>query len=297
MKKFIALFLVFVLAMATTAFAAPASTNANTGPGVAQVVLEDVTVRIGGNGNSARLIAYVDGVQVFVSANRPANNAVTTLSFDGFVVAVTVRGNSIIGVNVLERPAAPPVRTSETSEFRQFVRTEPVPSIPLGTSEVAGSRSLVGLSVTATVEEVNFSHRIENATGSGVVAGFVAIGTLEYEYVYNYLAQYIRIYEWVDVTEWSDGAREEVVREGSEHQYGGVHDGDAYYTGPYPGSRAINVSGGEVFLTRGSSNNGQGQGFPRRDVATYGGFTVQLYLANQSPRVNVESVNFYIDAL
>lgn len=108
MKKFASLLLAVVLTFGIVgvAFAAPASTNANTGPGVAQVqVSNDVSVRIGGNGNSARLIAYVGGEQAFVSADRPANNAVTTLSFyfDGvdYVVAVTVRGNSIVDTSVV----------------------------------------------------------------------------------------------------------------------------------------------------------------------------------------------------
>jgi len=111
MRKFIALALTLVmtLSLASAVFAAPPSTNANTGPGVSQVEYSDVTVRIGGNGNSARLMMYIDGELVYTHANRPENNRTTVLRWDGYVVAVEVRGNSIVGVNVLERPVPPAV--------------------------------------------------------------------------------------------------------------------------------------------------------------------------------------------
>ena len=109
MKKFrkilaVALALVMTLAMAAVVSAAPApaTTGANYGAGVSTVNGGDFSVRIGGNGNSARLMVYDGAELIYTSADRPVNNALNTLTvvregFETLVVEVTIRGNSIIG--------------------------------------------------------------------------------------------------------------------------------------------------------------------------------------------------------
>lgn len=276
MKKFVALFLTVVMtvSMASVAFAAPRSTNANYGPGVSQVDRGEVSVRIGGNGNSARLIAYVDGVQAYLSANRPANNAVTTLRFDGFVVAVTVRGNSIINVNVVERPTivvAPYIVS--TTRVREFVEYNQIDSFFTGTSEVAGSRAFVnGSAVLYGWERRN---NFPGVNGQGVRTGATVTGTLNFQFVRNYVEQFERIYQWVNVTVWSDGRVYREIEPNSTHVNGEV-SGDAYYNGPFNGSRDVSVSGGQIILHMGF----QGGLHDRTADVTVGAFTINFELLN-----------------
>ena len=55
------------------------------------------SVRIGGNGNSARLMVKISGVEYATTA-RPINNTVNTVTAGGFEIDVFVRGNKIDGV-------------------------------------------------------------------------------------------------------------------------------------------------------------------------------------------------------
>lgn len=296
MKKFVTIILALVLAFALSvaAFANPGQ-NPNRNPGSPEVQVATITITATGGGNNLILRAInADGVVQIIPRQ---GNGTFTQTFEAFGYSGTIRvqGNSLREVTITGWPAPPaPARyIVDEYAFYQFVDLNQVASKFTGTSEVAGSRTLVGLNVSSTFVEVNFSHIPDSAaTGSGVLAGFTASGTLNYQFVRNYLEQFERIYEWVDVTVWSDGARDEVVREDSEHVRGDLEDGDEYTSDPFDASRAISATGDNtVRLTRGG-----GQGYLRGDAIS-GAFTVGLYIANQSPRVDVTSVAYDIDAL
>jgi hypothetical protein len=236
-------------------------------------------VEIRGNGNNARI--WINNQNTGV---RPANNTYTTVEFAGYTIEVFVRGNAILRWTLIAAECTEeeceeyeecdkPYIVDEYSFYR-FVRLYQVDSIFEGTSEVAGSREFVNGAVALYnwVRNNNFP----GVNGQGVSVGATVTGTLNYEYVRNYLEQFERVYEWVDVTVWSDGERDEVVRADSEHVRGELVDGDEYYTGPYASSRPIKVSGGNIILHMGF----QGGLHDRTADVVVGAFTVNFELLN-----------------
>lgn len=301
MKKFIRILATaaVTVAMATTAFAwGPASGPANNNPGAARTEIENLAVRIGGNGNSARITVYDNGTAIYVTG-RPANNVYNRVAlpgdFEGYVLGVFVRGNSILRVKVIERPEVEvpyvPTIVSEVTT-RDLVDLYPIASIYLRTTEVAGSRNLTGLSVGPVIGEANFSHIDESvATGSGVNVGFNASGILNFQNVSTYLEQFYGIYQYVTVTTWSNGETETVYGVPFTDS-GSIHTGYEYDAEPVDASRAIDVTVGSVSLARGG-----GQGYPRSSYVSGGGFTVYLYLVNQSPVVTATLSSYNVNAL
>jgi len=279
-KKFVAicLTLILVLSLPVVALADPGQ-NPNQNPGAPEMTVGDYTVRVTGGGSNLRIDILREGEIVYPSVQRYGQGTFTQsfTTTSGKVLLIQVQGNSLVNVSVKPPsepcPPAPPYIVEQYS-FRQFVRLNQVDSIFISITEVEGSREFVN--GNAVMYNWIRTNQIPGVSGMGVITGARITGTLLYEYVRNYLEQFERVYQWVDVTIWSDGTREEVVRSNSEHVYGDLQDGETYYTGPYSGSRAIVVSGGNVVLHMGF----QGGIHDRNADVTIEGFTVNFRLLN-----------------
>ena len=95
----LAIAMVFALTTVLVA-AAPPSTNANYGAGVSTKTGDTFVVRIGGNGNAARIQVYENGAIVYTGRATPANNKTYTVTivntYAVYDVTVFIRGNSIL---------------------------------------------------------------------------------------------------------------------------------------------------------------------------------------------------------
>lgn len=278
MKKFVAVALVLVMTLGLTSlvFANPGQ-NPNRNPGAPEVQVATITITATGGGNNLVLRAInADGAVQIIP--RAGNGTFTqTFAAFGYTGTIRVQGNSLREVTITGFPAPPappePYVVREYSFYR-FVRLNQVDSYFTGTSEVEGSREFVnGAAVKYNWVRTN---EIPGVNGMGVISGARVTGTLNYQFVRNYVEQFERVYEWVDVTVWSNGDRDEVVREDSEHVRGGLVDGKVYSSDPFNGSRAIDVTSEQVVLHMG---HGQSDAYGRF-VAIAGGFSLALELHN-----------------
>lgn len=297
MKKVLAvlLTLVLVLALPAAALANPGQ-NPNRNPGSPEVTSGNYTVRVTGGGNNLRIDILRDGVVVYPAVPRAGNGTFsqTFVTTSGHSIFIQVQGNSLRNVTV-----TPPAAICPADDYPYVVGTEYVwrfyklgerlDSLFLGALEVVGSRNLTDLIVSSTFVEVNFSHIPDSeATGMGVIAGFVATGTLNFSYIRNYLEQFERIYIQHNYNIMSDGSRI-FTGYGETRIDAAAEDGDKYFT-TNSGTADVYETGGGVRLVR-----GHGQGY-LRNYAISGPFTVGLYLANQSPRVDVVFIGYDLEA-
>lgn len=296
MKKLVAFLLATVMtfAMSAAVFAwGPASGPANNNPGANRVDVSDLAVRIGGNGNSARLTVYANGDAIYVSG-RPANNVYNVIAlpgkFEGYVLGVFVRGNSILRVTVLEVPECNEPYVVNTEVERRFVRYDQIESYFAGTSEVADSRTLTDSKAVAV--NVVRCNEIPGVNGMAVKAGARVTGTLNYRFVRNYIEQWERVVQYVTITTWSDGT---VVEDAAPEFVDGVVRKAPYTTGPFNGSRAVDITYDQIVLHMG---HGQSDAHGRFMIIE-DEFTVALELHNtgSTPRITVTIVSSNLEAL
>lgn len=299
MKKSLSLFLalVMVLALGVTAFANP-YVRPNINPGASEVTIDGVRVNVVGGGANLRF--YVGGVEQEDRAGQ--GTFVHPVTINGVAYLVHVQGNSIVGVTLaITEPITPDPYVVSSGSFRQFVRYEQIDSYFYDTSEVEGSREFVNGSaamynwVRGNQNNAAFAAYRGQFTGQAVLTGARVTGTLNYEYVRNYVEQFERVYVWVDYVIWSDErGRIETVQPDSEHVYGDVVDGDAYYTGPYASSRAIDVTTpGRVLLHMG---HGQSSRWGRTAVGGLG-LSFELHNTGNPPRMTITITDIDVDAL
>lgn len=280
MKKLIAfvLTLVMVLGVTAVAFANPGQ-NPNNRPGGAEMEFGDYTVRVTGGGNNLVIDILRDGAVVYPRVPRAGNGTFSQVftTTSGHEIFINVRGNSLIGFSV----TAPVPYVVKEYSFRQFVEYNQVDSLRGDWVEVVGSRAVVNVySHDAHQYHMGQSSdpRTNNVTGNGArITEFNATTTLNFLYQFNYTEQFERIYEWVDVTVWSNGVREEVVREGSLHPYGDLVLGLPYLGEELNGSTEFSTSySGSILLHMGN------QGLPSTRYFSYanGAITVDIVLQN-----------------
>lgn len=283
--------IVLVFALAVPVFANPGQ-NPNRNPGSPEVTVGEYTVRVTGGGNNLVIDILRDGAVVYGRVSRAGNGTFsqTFTTTSGNEIFIQVQGNSLRNFTV----TAPEVVIEREYSFYRFVELNQVASYFTGTSEVENSREFNG-----EAAKYNWirSNNIPGVNGMGVITGARVTGTLTYEYVRNYVEQFERVYEWVDVTVWSNGNTVEVVREDSEHVRGGLVDGESYYTGPYDGSRAIEVTTDDVVVLH--MGNGQSSEYSRDFISTVNGFTVELNLRNTAnpPTIDVTITGYDVNTL
>lgn len=270
MKKAIALLLTLalVIALPVAALGNPGQ-NPNRNPGSPQTQVATITITVTGGGNNLVIRAInANGETVIIP--RAGNGTWTqTGEAFGYTFIIRVQGNSLREVTITGFPE--PERT-----YNRLVRTEfeyrAVASVFLGTSEVEGSREFVG--GAATVYNWYRNNNFPGVNGQAVRTGATVTGTLNYQFNRNYLERFERFAKEVVTYVWCDG---EVKGEyAGDWVSVGLVDGDEYYTGPFAGSRAISVSGGQIILHMGF----QGGLHDRTADVTIGAFTVNFELLN-----------------
>lgn len=238
------------------------------------------TVEIRGNGNSARI--YLDGVQV--PNSRPANNTLNVFTAAcGAVVEVFVRGNAILTATVTRAAVEPtPEPVPYVTGTRYFYR--PTASVPQASKYLAtfeyenGTRYLADRSVNIVTGVENFTHTAFEATGTGIIAGFRATGTLEFQNVSQYRERFMPMHERVNIDIWSDGT-ETVASVEAPVQNGDVYYGKTYTTKPVDATRPIDVLSYAVGLVRGHGQVPAGSSgiYVRSYTFNFGGFTAEVY--------------------
>jgi hypothetical protein len=333
---------VMVLTTAVVVMANPANgrqtaagQNPNQNPGGPTMTTEcegyTVTVTGGGNNLMLRVIRLADGHVYVVPRAGNGTFSQTFVATSGTEIFIRVQGNSLLNYNVTA-PYIPCINGCDPADcptnepnctcncncyvptiiasgyFRRFVRNDQLADVFINTSEVAGSRVISGgVSFTTFGERVNFTDLSHvNGTGMGVRgAGFTASGTVDYQFVRNYVERFIAVYEYVDYVVWSspvkgsdENGRIETVRENSQFNPYDAFNGAPVVTGPFAGSFTFDVTGtAQGYMCRGEG--GQAVDIGRTTTATSDGFTVDLYLADTGnpPTINITSWEVDVDAL
>lgn len=238
------------------------------------------TVEIRGVGNSARI--YLDGVQI--PNSRPANNSLNVFTATcGAVVEVFVRGNAILTATVTRADVGPtPTPAPYVVGTRYFYR--PTASVQQASKYLAtfeyenGTRYLANRSVNIVTGKENFTHTAFEGTGTGIIAGFRATGTLEFQNVSQYRERFMPMHERVNIDIWSDGT-ETVASVETPVQSGEVYFGKTYTTAPVDATRPIDVLSYAVGLVRGHGQVPAGSSgiYVRSYTFNFGGFTAEVY--------------------
>lgn len=284
--------LIMVFALAIPVLANPGQ-NPNRNPGSPEMISGSYTVRVTGGGNNLVIDILRDGVVVYPRVPRAGNGTFsqTFTTTSGHVIFIQVQGNSLRNATVTA--PEPVVYIVEQYSRWNFVRYNRIASRFVGTTEVEGTREFAPNLVEAF--EARRCNEIPGVNGNAVISGARVTGTLSYQYERNYVAQEEAIYELVDVTVWSNGARTYAVRPGYEHIVRYVLDRHSYPIGPFDGTRAIDVAGGDFILHMG---HGQSDAHGRF-ITVLGAFNLTMELLNTGnpPTITVTLTGVNLEAL